>query len=143
MTHPEITCVVNYVLTAVNVFTAMDFIDWAYRNQYGTKHEYDTCQYLTVSPVFRLDFLGIAVLPPELRTLALARLSAGRARYLALEQSLMTASMISTIDKFISIIETTEHNPAYIPEFVDYIKKEDSVSKQTLVEVVPEWTAYF
>ena len=143
MNHKDITCVINYVLTAINVFTAMDFVDWAYTNQYGTKHEWDTCQYLTISPVFRLDFLGVAALPPELRTIALERLYAGRERYKAIQASPMVTSMIATIDKFISVIESTEHNPAYIAEFVDYIRKEDSVSKLPLIAVVPEWAAYF
>lgn len=143
MTHPEITCVINYVLTAINVFSAMDFVDWAYANGYGSKHEWDTCQYLTISPVFRLDFLGVAVLPPELRTVALERLYAGRQRYLALEPTPLVNSMITTIDKFTSIIESTLHNPAYIPEFVEYIRKEDTVSKHPLISVVPEWTEYF
>ena len=86
---------------------------------------------------------GVAALPPELRTIALERLYAGRERYTAIQASPMVASMIATIDKFISVIESTEHNPAYIAEFVDYIRKEDSVSKLPLIAVVPEWAAYF
>jgi len=143
MTHPTIVCVINYVLTAINVLSAMDFVDWAYSNGYGSRHESDPCQYLTISPVFRLDFLGVAVLPPALRSVALERLYQGRQRYSALDQSPMTASMIATIDKFVSIIESTPHNPAYIAQFVDYIKQEDSVSKLPLSAVVPEWAPYF
>ena len=87
MNHEVIVSVINYVLTAINAPSAMDFIDWAYANKFGRKHENDTCGYLTVSPVFRVDHLGVAALPWELRQLTLERLYAGRKKYSALEST--------------------------------------------------------
>ena len=143
MRHEHIGCVINYVLTAINVFTAMDFVDWAYNNNIGTKHDTDTCQYITISPVFRVDFLGVAALPTELRELALNRLYAGKQRYTEMESNVLLLNIISTVDKFISVIENTTHNPTYVKQFVNYITNEDTVSKRPLKEVVPEWAPYF
>lgn len=142
MTHPKIVSVINYVLTAVNVFTAMEFIDWAYENNYVRQSEYDTKGYLTISPVFRVDHLGQAALPPELRNIALSRLRSGREKYAAIT-GVKEQYIVEIIDRFINIIESTPYRPEFLPLFIEHIKKEDSVSKKKLVEVVPEWAPYF
>ena len=140
--HEFIITVVNYVLSGVNVFTYMDFIDWCYDNKIGPRHEWDTCQYITVSPVFRVDHLGMSALPPELRQVALGRLRAGRERYAAIT-GYYADSFVVAIDKVINIIESTPHEPEHIAMFVDHMRKEDTVSKKKLTEVTPEWASYF
>jgi FlaA1/EpsC-like NDP-sugar epimerase len=63
--------VVNHVVTAVNILGAMDFVDWCYANN---------LKYTSISHVFQ-EHLGIAAVPPELKTIALERLTTGRKRY--------------------------------------------------------------
>jgi molybdenum cofactor biosynthesis enzyme MoaA len=63
--------VVNHVVTAVNILGAMDFVDWCYANN---------LKYISISHVFQ-EHLGIAAVPPELKTVALERLTTGRKRY--------------------------------------------------------------
>lgn len=143
MNHEVIVSVINYVLTAINALSAMDFVDWAYANKFGRKHDQDLCGYLTISPVFRVDHLGVATLPPALRNLALERLRAGRVKYSQLEPTSFNTYFVEIIDRFINIIESTEHRPEYIAQFVDHIRKEDLVSKRPLGQVVPEWAPWF
>ena len=99
--------------------------------------------FFNISPVFRLDFLGIAALPPELRKLALARLSMGKLKYQGLESTPLTQFFINSVDRFIQIFDATPHNPQYVKQFVDYIKLEDTASSKPLSAVVPEWAPYF
>jgi len=47
------------------------------------------------------------------------------------------------IDKIISVINSTTYQPEFIPLFVNHIRKEDSVSKKRLIDVVPEWAPWF
>lgn len=140
--HDRISTVVNYVLTAVNALSAMDFVDWAYQHNIGPKlPEHVAGSYINVSPVFRVDHLGVAALPPELRTLALERLYLGREKFTA--DTVFDQYYRDLVDRFISVIETTPHRPEYVPKFVEHIRLEDTVSKKTLAEVVPEWAPYF
>jgi hypothetical protein len=43
----------------------------------------------------------------------------------------------------LDIMSNTEHDPKLIPEFIKAITIEDSASKKSLKQVVPEWTPYF
>ena len=135
--------VINYVLTAINVFTVMDFVDWAYSHNIGPKYIDDLdVSFINISPVFRLEFLGQEVLPPELKKIALERLQQGRLRYLA-QSGVLELYYTRLIDRIIGIVESAEHQPSYLPQFKNYIRKEDTASKKTLATVVPEWAPYF
>ena len=143
MNHAYISTVINYVLTGVNVLSAMDFVNWAYDAGFGPHNPEDQQgSFINVSPVFRVDHLGVAALPPELRELALDRLKQGRQRFES-STEIFDTYYTQLVDRFISVIETTLHNPAYLPKFIKHIQLEDSVSKTKLTEVVPEWTPYF
>lgn len=140
--HESISTVVNYVLTAVNVLSAMDFINWAYQHNIGPKlPEHVEGSYINVSPVFRVDHLGVAALPLALRKIALERLYIGREQFN--NNTIFDQYYCDLVDRFISVIETTPHNPEYLTEFVQHIRLEDTVSKKPLSAVVPEWAPYF
>lgn len=140
--HPTISTVINYVLTAINATSIMDFVTWAYDNGIGpTEPAHEQRSYINVSPVFRVDYLGVAALPPDLRARALSSLAAGRLRFAAETQ--FDAYYRELVDRYISVITTTPHIPEYVQQFVDHIRKEDSVSQQPLITVVPEWAPYF
>lgn len=124
---PGISAVINYVLTAVNVFSFIDFIDWLYKtNLIQTNKIY-------LSPVFRTEHLGIGALDQTQRDIVLSRLQAGQEKY----------SNVELINQVIHIINTTPFNETYQKQFVKYIRNEDAVSKKKLVDVVPEWAPYF
>ena len=143
MNHAYISTVINYVLTGVNVLSAMDFVNWAYDAGFGPHNPEDQQgSFINVSPVFRVDHLGVAALPSELRELALDRLKQGRQRFES-STEIFDTYYTQLVDRFISVIETTLHNPTYLPKFIKHIQLEDSVSKTKLTEVVPEWTPYF
>ena len=135
--------VINYVLTAINVFSVMDFVDWAYSHNIGPKYIDDLdVSFINISPVFRLDFLGQEVLPPELKEIAVERLQQGKLRYSA-KSGVLELYYTKLIDRIIHIVKSAEHRPGYLPQFKSHIRKEDTASKKSLVEVVPEWTSYF
>ena len=141
--HEFIVTVVNYVLTAINVLSAMDFVDWAYQNGIGPEFENDLhVSYINISPVFRVDHLGQGALPPELRSLALERLQAGQAKYRAID-SVLAKYHTNLIQRIIDVIDSTPHDPNYLPMFIEHIRKEDSVSKKKFLDVVPEWRPWF
>ena len=140
--HPEISTVVNYVLTAVNVLSAMDFINWAYDHGIGPKQpEHVSGSYINVSPVFRLDYLGVAALPAALRADSLEKLHVGRTRFGA--PTVFDEYYRGLVDRYISVIESTPHQPEYIAQFIEHIKLEDTVSPTKFLDVVPEWLPYF
>lgn len=135
--------IINYVLTAINVFTVMDFVDWAYSHGIGPKYADDLdVSFINISPVFRLEFLGQEVLPPELKKIAVERLHLGRSRY-ANKTDVLELYYTRLIDRIIHIVESAEHRPDYLPQFKSHICKEDAVSKKPLITVVPEWAPYF
>jgi molybdenum cofactor biosynthesis enzyme MoaA len=119
--------VINYVLTAINVFSFTDFVEWAYNNK---MHR------ISVSPVFRHDYYSAAVIPNELKNKLIEKLKLDR-------QMFNEPNWARLFDQVIGVLETTTHQPELIPEFVKKIQQEDSVSKKKLIEVVPEWKSYF
>ena len=129
--------VVNHVVTAINILTAMDFVDWCYANN---------LKYVGISHVFQ-EHLGLAALPPELKDLALDRLIAGRKRYEHYATPEYSnhekVQYVQTIDRLISTVETVEFKPNALEKFVEHIQLEDAVSKKPLCKVVPEWAPWF
>jgi organic radical activating enzyme len=128
--------IVNHVVTAVNVLTAMDFVDWCHAND---------LKFASISHVFQ-EHLGIAVMPPELKQLALSRLKQGRKRYehyLLPEYNNYESGYVNTIDRLISTVEQVEFNPTALTKFIEHIELEDLASKKPLKEVVPEWAPWF
>jgi len=129
--------IVNHVVTAVNILSAMDFVDWCYANN---------LKYTNISHVFQ-EHLGIAAVPPELKTVALERLTTGRKRYEHWATPAYSnhdkAQYVQTIDRLISTVETVEFKPAALEQFIKHINIEDTVSKKPLREVVPEWAPWF
>jgi MoaA/NifB/PqqE/SkfB family radical SAM enzyme len=128
--------IVNHVVTAVNILTAMDFVDWCHAND---------LKFASVSHVFQ-EHLGVAAMPTELKELALSRLREGRKRY---EHYLTPAytnyeyGYVQTIDRLISTVESVDFKPSALDRFIKHIKIEDTVSKKPLREVVPEWSPWF
>jgi len=129
--------IVNHVVTAINILSAMDFVDWCHARN---------LKYASISHVFQ-EHLGMAAMPPELKDLALERLLLGRKRY---EHYLTPAysnheksCYVQTIDRLISTVESVEFKPEALTKFIQHIKIEDIVSKQPLCQVVPEWAPWF
>jgi len=128
--------IINHVVTGVNILGAMDFVDWCHSND---------LKFVSVSHVFQ-EHLGMAALPPELKSLALERLRAGRKRYehyLNPEYINYEYGYVQTIDRLISTVENVNFNPRALDQFVQHIKLEDTVSKKPLREVVPDWAPWF
>ena len=128
--------IVNHVVTAINVLSAMDFVDWCHANE---------LKFVSASHVFQ-EHLGIAAMPPKLKSLALERLKEGRKRYehyLLPEYNNYEYGYVQTIDRLISTVESVEFKPEALDRFAKHIKIEDTASKKPLVEVVPEWAPWF
>jgi len=119
-------CTINYVLTAVNVFSILDFISWLNEHKINDR--------IFISLVFNTEYLSIAVIPPELRESLLNRLQLARSVYTTNQD---------IIDRVLEIFNQIEYQPSLLPEFIKHIKIEDNASKKTLAEVVPEWAPYF
>lgn len=135
--------IINYVLTAINVFTVMDFVDWAYSHKIGPKFADDLdVSFINISPVFRLEFLGQETLPPKLKKIALERLYQGKSKYSG-QPGVLEMYYSKLIDQIIGIVESAKYRPEYLLEFKNHIYKEDAVSKKSLTTVVPEWAPYF
>lgn len=143
MKHELIVCVMNFVLSAVNALNVMDYVDWCFANKLGPEMDNNSRVYYNISPIFRVDHLGVGALPLELRELALSRLAQGRERYQQMASTPMTQYFIGVIDQFVTVINNTAHNPNYLQPFIEHILQEDSVSKKTLAQAVPEWAPYF
>jgi hypothetical protein len=142
MSHPYISTVVNFVLTGINALDIMPFVNWSYDHNFGPKNPGDDeGSYINVSPVFRVDHLGVSALPDSLRQLALNRLQQGRLRFS--NNSIYDNYYQGLVDKFIGVIQSTPHNPDYLKAFVKQIRIEDTASKLSLIQVVPEWASYF
>jgi MoaA/NifB/PqqE/SkfB family radical SAM enzyme len=128
--------IVNHVVTSVNILGAMDFVDWCHDND---------LKFVSVSHVFQ-EHLGIAALPPNLKTLALLRLQQGRQRYqhyLDPKYCNYEYGYVQTIDRLISTVENVDFKPEALEKFIQHIKLEDTVSKKPLSAVVPEWAPWF
>ena len=128
--------IVNHVITAINILSAMDFVDWCHDND---------LKFVSVSRVFQ-EHLSVAALPPELKELALFRLQQGRRRYehyLGPEYTNHERNYVDSIDRLINTLENANFDQQALEKFIKHIKIEDTVSKKQLCEVVPEWLPYF
>jgi MoaA/NifB/PqqE/SkfB family radical SAM enzyme len=129
--------IVNHVVTAVNILSAMDFVDWCHTRN---------LKYTSISHVFQ-EHLGVAAMPPELKDLALERLLLGRKRYEHYSTPAYynheKSCYVQTIDQLISTVESVECKPEALTKFIQHIKIEDTVSKRSLCQVVPEWAPWF
>ena len=122
----EFGSIINCVVTGVNVFGIVDFLQWAEQNNVGK---------ICISPVFRELHLAIDVVPDELRGPLLEELKLGKQQ--------AGKAFVKYYTQVISLLETTPHNPETFKKFIARIKIEDQASKKTLSEVVPEWAPYF
>ena len=128
--------IVNHVITAINILSAMDFVDWCHDND---------LKFVSVSRVFQ-EHLSVAALPPELKELALFRLQQGRRRYehyLGPEYTNHERNYVDSIDRLISTLENAKFDQQALEKFIRHINIEDTVSKKPLCQVVPEWAPYF
>jgi MoaA/NifB/PqqE/SkfB family radical SAM enzyme len=119
--------VVNYVLTSVNVFSFDKFVAWL--------HEVHL-DIVFVTMENTTGYLGVESLPDELRLPLIEKLKMEKAKYT--EQW-----CIDLLDEVVNILSKQTHDPQQLERFIEHIKIEDSVSKKSLVEVVPEWIPYF
>jgi sulfatase maturation enzyme AslB (radical SAM superfamily) len=128
--------IVNHVVTAINILSAMDFIDWCHAND---------LKFISISHVFQ-EHLGVTAMPPELTAVALSRLHEGRRRYEHYATSAYSnyeQNYVQAIDRLISTIEHVTFKPQALTNFIQHIKREDTASKKPLREVVPEWAPWF
>lgn len=119
--------VINYVLTAINVFSFTDFMRWAHANK---MHR------ISVSPVFRHDYYSAAVIPNDIKHDLIKKIKLDQLTFSEPE-------WVALFDQVLGVLESTTHQPELIPEFIKKIHQEDLVSKKKLIEVVPEWKPYF
>lgn len=131
--HSFISSVVNYVLTAVNAPSFMEFADWVFDNE---------VEFVSISPVGGQPHLSVSVMPTALRELTLCRLVAGQKKY-SNGDSKMHQTVQKIIGQVIDIFDSNPEQPKLLPEFIEQIQAEDLVSKQSLCQVVPEWAPYF
>jgi MoaA/NifB/PqqE/SkfB family radical SAM enzyme len=128
--------IVNYVITAINILSAMDFVDWCHDND---------LKFISVSRVFQ-EHLSVVALPPELKELALLRLQQGRRRYehyLLPEYNNYERNYVDSIDRLTNTLENAKFDQQALEKFIRHINIEDTVSRKPLCEVVPEWAPYF
>lgn len=141
--HPKLSSVVNFVITAVNVLNFVDFVDWCHNHKIGPMaDEYENGSFINVSPVFRVDHLGQAAVPTELRELALSRLYTGKEKYQKID-NVLARYHVGVIQRAIDVIESTPFHQAELEKFIEHIKIEDKASQVKFVDAVPEWRPYF
>lgn len=141
MNNKDIGAVINYVLTNINVFSFMDFVDWCYNNQIGPQYKEQQQNFITITPVFRADHLSITALPQELKRIVLSRLHDGLVRYRVIN-SVLAKYYSRIILQAIDIVTAAEHDKSHLIQFVQLIQKENRASTRSLKEVVPEWAPY-
>ena len=121
-------CVINYVLTAVNVFSFLDFVDWL------EKHDIGQFNQVFISLVYdRTKHLSVAIIPPELKESLINKLTS----------STHSGYYLGLINQVVDILKKSTYDPTLLDQFIKTICIEDSVSKKMLVDVVPEWSPYF
>lgn len=124
----EFGSVINYVVTAINVFSFIETVDWFYQ------HNMDR---VILSLVFESNKnISVKVIPPELRQQLLDKLRANQKRY-------PKERFNDLISQMITILESNEFQSELLAEFRKAIAIEDTASKHKLVDVVPEWRPYF
>jgi hypothetical protein len=125
--HHDMGCVVNYVLTAINVFGFTEFLKWAYHNKIDK---------IFISTVFNIDFFSVIVIPDDIKQTLIKKLE--------LEKLLYTDQCyIDLLDRVIDILNTMKFSPEDLTRFINRIRMEDIPSKKPLSQIVPEWAPYF
>lgn len=125
--------VINYVLTAVSVFSVTSFLQWAYANKFD---------HITFFPVKDPgEHLGLDVMPDHLKKDLLQKFYAAKQDYLGDKD--IDKFYYNLIESVIKLLEKSTFNQDLFEEFKVRIKLEDTASKKPLVEVVPEWKQYF
>lgn len=121
-------CIVNYVVTAINVFSFIDTVDWFAKNNIDK---------VVLSLVFDANKnISVKVIPPAIKGPLLEKLKLNTNRY-------SNNKLNDLIVQMISILENNDFVPDLLPAFKEQISIEDLVSKHKLIEVVPEWAPYF
>jgi len=128
--NPNFSTTINYVVTAVNIFSAMDFIDWLHKNNIA---------WFTISPVFRNEYLGITAIPDDLRKIVIDRLNTGLKKY----ETLNNKKLTNAIKTLLNMFDRASYDSAHLEKFKNHIIKEDQASNLKLIDVVPEWKQYF
>lgn len=124
----EMGCVVNYVVTAINVFSFLETVDWFAKNNIDR---------VILSLVFDANKnISVKAIPNDLKNRLIEQLRLNTQRY-------NNDRYNDLIEQMISILETNQHESDLLEEFKKAIALEDSVSKKKLIEVVPEWRPYF
>lgn len=142
MNHRYISTVINFVLTSMNVLNISEFVQWCYDQGFGPRDQrYVENGWINVSPVFRVDHLGVSALPMPLRDLALERLAHQRSRFNI--DSVYDEFYRKLVDRFASVINSTPFAAQHLYQFVEHIRREDTVSRRPFVQIVPEWEPYF
>ena len=119
--------VVNYVLTAVNVFSFDKFVAWLHQQHLDI---------VFVSLENTTGYLSVETIPDALKLPLIEKLKAEKNKYT--EQW-----CVDLLSNVIDILTSVTHKPHLVEQFVTHILIEDRASKKPLIEVVPEWRPYF
>ena len=119
---PNLSLVMNSVLTAANLLHMHELVQWAIQHQLPQGM-------LAITPVFRAPALSVAAVPEQLTQLARSRLEPYKDHAVAAD--------------IIRILDSTPHQPELIGQFVNHIYYEDTASSRQFVDIVPEWKPYF
>lgn len=128
--HEFISTVVNVVLTAVNAPSITDLIDWFHHNRVSN---------VIVTPVFRVDHLGVGAMPHALRQQCLDRLTAAYTNYSLQPDPWTQKHTLPLIQSITTMIERCSHDREYLSKFREHILQEDQASKIKFLDAVPDW----
>jgi MoaA/NifB/PqqE/SkfB family radical SAM enzyme len=123
---PDISTVINLVLTSMNALNIADFVKWLDFNQIKCG--------VSVTSVYRENQLSMDAMPVELRQLAIDRILAVYDQY---------PNYQNFMDMVLSNMQQSVYNTNYHRRFCEYIKNEDRDSIKPFCSVVPEWAEYF
>lgn len=119
--------VVNYVLTAVNIFNFAEFVKWLAKNNIDK---------VFISLVYKRNSnISIAVVPDELRMPFIDNLNQTK-------KELQGTYYETLIDQIFEILSSIPHDPKLILQFKKAIEIEDNASSKKLIDIVPEWKIY-
>lgn len=122
--------VINYVLTAVSVFSVVSFLNWARLNFFT---------HITFFPVKEPgEHLSLDAMPDNMRQNLLDELN--------LEKNNLDNDAqiyINLLDDVIRFLEQSSFDIYLHYKFKYMIKLEDTASKKSLTEIIPQWLPYF
>lgn len=132
--HDFISTVINYVVTAANVHGIVDFVDWL--------HRHDIVNGVSLSPVFRVEHIGVSAMPHTLRSQVINEIELALARYDYLDTA-VSKNCVRVLETVRQIITSTPFDPNHLVQFRAHISDEDSVSRVKFLDVCPQWAPYF